>query len=47
MVITRKQGTLMMGNKLITKKIIQFDTIVFYHRLIKYLTNWQYVDTDA
>lgn len=29
------------------KKFIQFDTIVFCHRLIKYLNNWQYADTDA
>ncbi len=30
-----------------SKKIIQCDTIVFYHRLIKYLTNWKHADTDA
>ena len=47
LVIARKLGALMIANTLMTKNFIQRDTIVFYQRLINYLTNWQYADTDA
>ena len=47
LVMERRLGALMIANTLMTKNFIQRDTIVFYQRLINYLTNWQYADTDA
>jgi hypothetical protein len=47
LVMAGKLGALMIANTLMTKNFIQRDTIVFYQRLINYLTNWQYADTDA